>query len=203
MEDRSGKARKHLLYGCLVFAVIFLVLGLAASWYIFRAAKKITRGIDARPAEYVQLLKEDTFQPPEDGTIKEEDLTRYLEVSERIREQIQAYFASRGEQLDWNDPQLGTKLLPNLYEIRKIQARVLKKHRFSIKKYRWITRQMVIIFGGKNLKQLNMLLKTFGSKEGGIDAIKELDRMPQENLALVAKYEDQIRDALKLWILSL
>lgn len=155
------------------------------------------------PSQYLSLMKKDNFVAPKDNIIREEDLKNYFVITTRLRREISALFEKEGYQLDWNMSKNYLNLFSRLYDIRKIQAAVLKQQRYSIKKYKWINRQIVVNFGGKIAKQMNILIRATNSSEPEIDSLNELKNTPQENLDLFFRYEDEIKDALTLWILGL
>ena len=73
----------------------------------------------------------------------------------------------------------------------------------SLKKYKWITRQLVIIFGGDLVRQMNILIRIRSSDQTEIDSAKEIRNIPQQNLDLFNKYETEITEIIGLWVLGI
>ena len=195
--SRKFPFKMNLWIGC--GGILFISIDAAVIIFIV-VTKNVYREY---PSEYISLLKDDPFVTPENNIIREEDLKNYFIITTQIRSGIATLFEKEGYQLDWNNSKNYLNLFSHLYELRKIQASVLKQHRYSMKKYKWITRQIVVNFGGRIVKQMNILIGATNSSEPVIDSLNELKKTPQENLDLFFRYEDEIKSALNLWILGL
>ncbi len=204
MEQVKPVHKRKWFIGCGVLVTLVLIAAIVVFWFIFRKAKTLMSGFQNAPSAYTELLKKDRFVPPRDKIISEQDLKNYLAITAEIREKIdQWYQQEKGQKINWEQDNIGSQLLGSLFKIRQIQAEVLKEHNFSLKKYKWITRELITVFGGIRLKQYNLLVKATQSGLEEVDAIEELKHMPQENLSLFERYEGEIKEALKLWILGI
>ncbi|HHM24407.1 MAG TPA: hypothetical protein ENJ23_05120 [Bacteroidetes bacterium] len=200
--ELSQKSQRRWLLGCGVAAVLALAIGAGAFYFVLNKVRSVSGRVELEPREYTSLLEQDTFVPPEDGLVSEADLRAYLDIVEEIRGRLDRELSREGTHIDWEKENLGSQLLGHLYLLRKVEAEVLKKHDFSPHKFKWISRQLILVFGGSRLKQYNLLLKAVTSGEKEIQPIEELKQIPQENLELFARYEQEIRRALRLWILG-
>jgi len=203
MIEWNARQKKRWLIGCGGAALLFFLIGVLAFYLVWQRASGLLERFQVEPNSYTRLLEKDTFQPPEDGLISEDDLKEYLAVTEEIRKRLEEDFSKRGKRIDWGKENIGSELVGDFSRIRKIQAEVFKQRKYSPRKFRWITRQLVVVFGGGRLKQYNLLQKTIHADAEEIKPMEELQRIPQENLSLFARYEPQIRQALKLWILGI
>ena len=155
------------------------------------------------PAIYTTLLEKDNYQPPADLIISEDDLKQYLQVTAVIRQRIDQWATKEKTSINWNDKRLKLDLVAKMYDVREIQAEVLQNYRFSLKKYKWITRQLVIIYGGEWIKEMNLYLQVIGSEQPPINSVNELKKIPEENLDLLDRYHQEVEEATKLWVLGL
>lgn len=203
MSVEKSKAKKKWLLGCGITFVIVVIIITVGIYFVINKAKSILGSLETNPPAYTNLLSRDDFTPPSNGVIQEEDLKFYLTISREIQSNIDEKFKDEDPKFDWKNDQNYLNVVAKLYDIREIQADIIEKNRFSVKKYKWITRQLVIIFGGNLVKQMNMLIRVRSTDQIEIDSSKEISDIPQENLDLFNRYENDIQEVIGVWVLGI
>ncbi len=203
MNNIQVRTSKKWLIGCGVTLALIIIIGAVIAILLFSKIKSFRQAIMESPTLYTTLLKKDNYQPPANMIISEDDLRQYLAVSGIIRQRLSDWSQKEKIPFNWNDNQIKLNLIAKMYEIREIQAEVLQERRFSLKKFKWITRQLVIIYGGDRVKEMNLYLQAVASEQPQIDSVKELQKIPQENLDLIDRHQQAVDEAMKLWVLGL
>lgn len=201
METRSN-SKKQWFIGCAIALIILVISALITVYIVIHKTRSMIGSIRMNPPAMIALLEKDEFVPPESGVIREDELRQYIQINREIRNIIEEKLSDNKHPFDWENEQNYLNLVAKLYEIREIQTMVLKKQAFSVRKYKWITRQLVIIFGGDIVKQMNLLLRTIESEQPEIDSSREIRNIPQQNLDLFNRYEREIQEVVMLWVLG-
>jgi len=191
-EETNQKPQKSLLtkwvIGCSVVLVAAILIMAGVLFWMLQRSKDIGQ----YPKKYAQLYKHDNFVPPQDNVISEEDLQTYIEINRKIGAEVQKLTGETSFSFELHPDQTPEEMIKQLRYIRKIQVQAFKETNFSIKKYKWITRQIVICYGGELARKMNLMLRVFRTGEKELDIRNELENIPQQNLDLFEKYHQQI-----------
>ncbi|RKY85141.1 hypothetical protein DRP98_03500 [candidate division KSB1 bacterium] len=186
------------LIGCSVlFGIVILFLVGALFWL-----NQQSENISQYPKEYAHLYQNDDFVPPPNNIISEKDLQTYIEINQKLRAEVQRLTGKMQFSFELSPDQTPEEMIKQMRTIRNLQVRALKEVNFSLKKYKWITRQIVVCYGGELAKKMNLMLRVFRTGEE-LDIQRELENIHQHHLDLFDKYHqeiDQMRDILLLGI---
>ena len=197
MGDYKSVMKKKWIIGC---GITFVVVLISVTLSIFFTINKFkTSG----KSSYEQLVENDKHIPSSDKIILEDDLKSYLKISREIQLGIEEKYENEELKFNWENNQNYLNIVAKLYDIREIQADILKANSYSVKKYKWMTRQLVIVFGGDLVRQMNMLIRIRSSDQAEIDSAKEIRNISQQNLDLFNKYETEITEIIGLWVLGI
>jgi hypothetical protein len=203
MSDEKSTTKKKWFIGCGITLVLVLIIVSIGAYFVINKAKSIMGSGQMDPSSYVSLIENDDYAPPTDKVILEDDLKAYLKISKEIQLGIEKKYENEGLKFNWENNQNYLNVVAKLYDIREIQADILKANSYSVKKYKWMTRQLVIIFGGDLVRQMNMLIRIRSSDQAEIDSAKEIRNIPQENLDLFNTNETEIAEVIGLWVLGI
>jgi len=184
-------SRKKILWIILLSAAVLLLSGLASSYYwITRIYLPEQLDADSNSRLLLQWEKKDSFIPPADGKITEEQFLLFLHINESLSVEIQK-LRKQFEENSWSIA----------FEIIKIQPEwagkkyiALKKFKLSPKEYNWIVDSVIDFWIYKWKKESVENLRDYGW---------ELESMPEDsiqplNYQLFTSYEKDLNHIFDL-----
>jgi hypothetical protein len=157
---------KKLAIGCGVVAVILLVCGAIATYFVVNKVQSTLKDFAAFgeiPAIERQVRKQEAFTPPPSGELTEAQMTRYLEVQRHERgllgTRVDEFNKQYGELAKRMDKDQGTVLdaptviaayrdLARAYvDAKRAQVEALNAQGFSLDEYQWVRRQAYAAVG--------------------------------------------------------
>ena len=220
---------KKLLAGCLVVVALGVVVAVAGSYLLYRAASPFIEDARSYLSGMAQLeeierdvAKIDPYTPPPSGELTEEQVLRFARVQQHVRASLGQRMREIEEKYQHlkanapSDARAGlTDLLSGLKDIssvyvhaRRYQVDALNKEGFSQEEYSWVRDRMYQAAGLELSSRIDLQkLEDAVRRETGAGDILQ-DRLPRANVPprnreLVKPYIAQMQDWLPLLFFGL
>lgn len=217
--QRGGGGR--WLFGCLgVVLVLVLAVGVAAWWFVLRPLQQMA-GVVEEVAAIQELDQRVTnrsaFAAPEDGTLSEAQVERYVAVLTTVRTDLDRNLQTlqrRYEDLDGRAPELMDiprlagaylDLFRLLVQAKEAQVEALNAEGFSVAEYQWVRSQVVAAVGIPGVGyDIGSFAQAFadGRDPTAASAVPAPTVTPA-NRELVEPYADELDDVAFLVLLGL
>lgn len=155
-----------VLVGCLVFVVLILVGGGIVGYQWIKPWFDMATGAAELASEYQEhnerLEHTDSYNPPQDGQMNEEQFQRFLDTQEQIRSQMAGRLTELEEEyeeleskLDAQDRDVNFRELGEAYQdlfsllldAKAAQVDALNAQNFSLEEYFWVRNQIYVALG--------------------------------------------------------
>lgn len=198
---------KKFAIGCLGVLVVLAVVGGGITWFkVIKPGMDFASGLVEIGKQYDQLNDQienrSRFEPPADGSISEETLSRFLATQRRIGETMQERFAKLEEKYqalkeDIDTREAGEASLSEilgaygdvtqlLIDGKRAQVEALNQHGFSLAEYAWVRAQVYRALGE------SVAVATFGDID---DMQQPRTSVPEETRQLVEARREELMDA--------
>lgn len=201
---------KKFLIGCLgVVAVLAIVGGFLAYKFVVRPVQGVVKNLE-QVGEIGELNKQvsniNSFSPPADSVITQEQLNRYLavqtEMKTKLSETVNQLDAKYKDFQD-KEPNLSNirdffgayqDILKLVIEAKKVQVEALNAQNFSLTEYSWVKREALraafLPFTGLDLSQL--------SDQAGVQLPDMSETVPEANIQLLTPYKENLEELIGL-----
>ncbi len=201
---------KKFLIGCLgVVAVLAIVGGFLAYKFVVRPVQGVVKNLE-QVGEIGELNKQvsniNSFSPPADSVITQEQLNRYLavqtEMKTKLSETVNQLDAKYKDFQD-KEPNLSNirdffgayqDILKLVIEAKKVQVEALNAQNFSLAEYSWVKREALraafLPFTGLDLSQL--------SDQAGVQLPDMSETVPEANIQLLTPYKENLEELIGL-----
>ena len=166
---------KKILGGCLIVALLALVVGGGATWWfvlrpVWNAGSQVV-GAASQLAELAQIESKvhnrTAFSPPDDGRISDEALSRFLAVQQAIKDRLGPTLdelQAKYQQIETDAKANGGKpgiadvlgaygdLFSLVRDAKQSQVDALNGQNLSLEEYRWIRGQAYAALAGGTLQ---------------------------------------------------
>lgn len=192
MSEKGLPRGLKLLFGCLgivTLGLIVLAVAVGVGGYALKRGVESTVGSFEEHREasaaLVRLEREHPFEPPSDGIVSDDQVRRFLTVTDRAWEEIRPWAEeveelrarTRSEQgVRLRDALTGARAMGGVAQSRLALARVLEAEGVSLGEYAWT---------GLSLARAHEASRQPGSS-GSADGV------PPENLRTVRRYRDAL-----------
>jgi hypothetical protein len=208
-QPKQSNTLRNIVFGCL--AVFVLVLGVGG-FFAYRFIYQPLRGVAASVMEFGEIGKLDEtvsnrvqFAVPEANLLTREQVERFMNVQQGMRENLQGTFAKLEQKYKDIESQsqnqaVNIRQVFNAYadlfkliiEAKKVQVQQLNQYNFSLPEYKWVKEQVLFAAGlpvtGFDLSQI--------MNEGAEAVTKVAESIPQQNIELLAPYKENLEQYL-------
>jgi hypothetical protein len=213
---------KKLLVGCLVILVLGVVLFVAGSYLLYRAASPMIQNARQYLTGFTQLeelekqiANKTPYAAPANNELTEAQVQRFVRVQDNVRaalgkrvEEIEAKYeymnSNQGREPTISEAFTAfTEMLNVFIEARRMQVAALNQEGFSQEEYSWV-RDRVFQAGGVEIvnridfKQLEQVIREgTGAQDIETPEIPKVD-VPEKNRALVKPHIERMDQWLPL-----
>lgn len=204
---------KKVVLGCLGAAAVVLIAGgVAGYFFLVRPGMEYVRSIGdvAKVSEMdSQVQNTQSFTPPQDGLLTEDQVTRFVQVQRTITSRLgeelqnlkQKHSSMSGEGGNpsltefisiWHD------LSGTVLKAKEIQVQALNDSDFSLEEYRWVRSSFYKALGA-SFVSLNLEQAAAAIKQQNPELLEqnqaEADQLaPEQNRELAAPYADESKN---------
>jgi hypothetical protein len=195
--------KKKFVMGCLVVVAALLVVGGGAAYfYVIRPlTSTVKAGMELPKLAELdrQVRNKAPFSPPADELLQEQDLQRYLQVSDAVLEGLKGKAQELERKYDsLKNGQPGLRQIVSAYGdiiqvvvgAKELQVQALNAAGFSVDEYEWV-RGSVLRAAGHDLTQINLAALA----EGRIsEARAATGAPPTANVDLIAPHAERVTE---------
>jgi len=191
-----------ILVGCLVVVVVLVGGGgIAGYFFVIKPAYEFVTDVESFVREYAELNEQvertESYEPPGDGSITEEQFQRFLVAQRAMRESMEGQmtelkekFESMQEDIDRDDRDANIAEIVTAYrglgglllEAKRAQVDALNRYNFSLQEYMYVRNQTYRAIGQE------VAVAAYGD-----DAMQERTRqVPDETVEMVAPHREEL-----------
>lgn len=215
---KQNNTLRNVLLGCLaVFVLVLGIGGFLAYRFVYQPIRNVAA--NALQLENLTQLNEEIrnrvdFITPQDNLLTQEQVDRFVNVQEGMRESLQGTFSQLEQKYQEIEAQTENQamnirqlfgayadLFRLIVEAKRVQVQELNEQGFSLPEYQWVKEQVLFAAGlpvaGFDLSQL--------MNESAETVAKVAESIPQQNVDLLAPYRETLEQYLSfsffgLWI---
>ncbi len=191
-----------ILVGCLVVVVVLVGGGgIAGYFFVIKPAYEFVTDVESFVREYAELNEQvdrtDSYQPPGDGSVTEEQFQRFLVAQRAMRESMEGrmsdlkeQFEAMQEDMDRGDRDASIGELVAAYrgmgelllEAKRAQVEALNRYNFSLQEYMYVRNQTYKAIGQE------VAVAAYGE-----EAMQERTwDVPDETVEMVAPHREEL-----------
>ena len=182
-------------------AAFFLITAVVAAGLLFlvHRTNSYLEDLNQYPQNYIVFYQKDRFRIPPKGIISKSDFEQFLAIQEKLEATVEDLI--RTGKIKKNPPE--SEELTQIATLRSAEIRLFKRENYSIKEYKWIAQQILLVFGGLSFRRYQALSNTAPMSSPVHDLEKAISSIPQQNLELFDEYAGQIESFHFLWLTAI